>query len=65
MKMFFDTSNVPFAIFTGDILSHDNDDQLSRAYIEYEEKVNTIETISFRTLTLNTGDLRGLQGHGE
>jgi len=28
-----------FAIFTGDIVSHDNDDQLSRAYIEYEETV--------------------------
>jgi sphingomyelin phosphodiesterase len=43
MKMFFDTSNVSFAIFTGDIVSHDNDDQLSRAYVEYEEKV-TYET---------------------
>ena len=28
MKMFFDTSDVPFAIFTGDIVSHDNDDQV-------------------------------------
>ena len=39
MSGFFDTSNVSFAIFTGDIVSHDNDDQLSRAYIEYEETV--------------------------
>lgn len=50
MKMFFDTGNVSFAIFTGDIVSHDNDDQLSRAYIEYEEKVNNLETISFTCL---------------
>ena len=28
MKMFFDTSETSFAIFTGDIVSHDNDDQV-------------------------------------
>jgi sphingomyelin phosphodiesterase len=39
MPGFFEMSNVSFAIFTGDIVSHDNDDQLSRAYIEYEETV--------------------------
>ncbi|KZT61483.1 putative sphingomyelin phosphodiesterase [Calocera cornea HHB12733] len=26
-----------FAIFTGDLVSHDNDNQLSHAYVEYEE----------------------------
>lgn len=35
--------NITFSIFTGDIVSHDNDDQLSRAYVEYEEEV-TYET---------------------
>ena len=39
MPQFFPMSNISFAIFTGDIVSHDNDDQLSRAYIEYEEQV--------------------------
>lgn len=39
MSGFFDPHNVSFAIFTGDIVSHDRDDQLSRAYVEYEETV--------------------------
>lgn len=39
MPQFFDVNNVSFALFTGDIVSHDNDDQLSRAYVEYEETV--------------------------
>lgn len=39
MDQFFNKSEVSFAIFTGDIVSHDNDDQLSRAYVEFEEKV--------------------------
>ena len=39
MDQFFDKSNISFTIFTGDIVSHDNDDQLSRAYVEYEENV--------------------------
>lgn len=39
MRSFFDLDDVCFTIFTGDIVSHDNDDQLSRAYIEYEETV--------------------------
>ena len=39
MHQFFNPNKVAFTIFTGDIVSHDNDDQLSRAYIEYEEKV--------------------------
>ena len=43
MSEFFDPSELAFSIFTGDIISHDNDDLLSRAYIEYEEQV-TYET---------------------
>ena len=39
MDQFFNKSHVAFAIFTGDLVSHDNDDQLSRAYLEYEETV--------------------------
>lgn len=39
MSGFFDTDNVSFALFTGDIVSHDRDDQLSQAYVEYEEIV--------------------------
>ena len=39
MPQFFNMSSIDFSIFTGDIVSHDNDDQLSRAYIEYEETV--------------------------
>ncbi|MCJ1308896.1 hypothetical protein MMC25_002551 [Agyrium rufum] len=39
MSQFFNPDEVSFTIFTGDIVSHDNDDQLSRAYIEYEETV--------------------------
>lgn len=39
MDQFINRSDVAFTIFTGDIVSHDNDDQLSRAYVEYEESV--------------------------
>ncbi|KAF7874876.1 hypothetical protein EAF04_002050 [Stromatinia cepivora] len=39
MDQFINRSNVAFTIFTGDIVSHDNDDQISRAYVEYEEMV--------------------------
>lgn len=38
MDRFFDPEKLGFAIFTGDIVSHDKDDQLSRAYVEYEEE---------------------------
>lgn len=31
----FPGNNKAFTIFTGDITSHDNDNQLSRAYVEY------------------------------
>jgi hypothetical protein len=46
MPNFINLSDVTFAIFTGNIVSHDNDDQLSQApyvELEYEEKV-TYET---------------------
>ncbi|KAI9666920.1 MAG: hypothetical protein M1831_001425 [Alyxoria varia] len=39
MDQFFDRSKVEFAIFTGDILSHDENDQLSQEYVEWEERV--------------------------
>lgn len=60
MPMFFDTSNVTFALFTGDIVSHDNDDQLSRAYVEYEERV-TYET--FKAQMNNTPIYATLGNH--
>jgi sphingomyelin phosphodiesterase len=39
MPNFVDMSDITFSIFTGDIVSHDPIDQLSRAYVEYEEAV--------------------------
>ncbi|PQE22173.1 Ser Thr phosphatase family protein [Rutstroemia sp. NJR-2017a WRK4] len=39
MDQFINKSSISFTIFTGDIVSHDNDDQISRAYVEYEEMV--------------------------
>jgi sphingomyelin phosphodiesterase len=39
MDQFVNRSSINFTIFTGDIVSHDFDDQLSRAYVEYEEMV--------------------------
>jgi len=44
-------SSVEFTIFTGDIISHDNDDQLSRAYVEYEEEV------TYKTFKAELGDI--------
>ena len=49
MAQFFDKSDLSFTIFTGDIVSHDNDDQLSRAYIEYEE------TVTYQTFKAQMG----------
>lgn len=37
MPQLINKSDVSFTIFTGDIVSHDRDDQLSQAYVEYEE----------------------------
>jgi sphingomyelin phosphodiesterase len=39
MPNLIDVSDVTFSIFTGDIVSHDPVDQLSREYVEYEEAV--------------------------
>ncbi|KAF2736116.1 hypothetical protein EJ04DRAFT_562712 [Polyplosphaeria fusca] len=39
MSNFFDLDSLSFTIFTGDVGSHDHDDQLSRALIEYEERI--------------------------
>ncbi len=39
MPQFVNKSDITFTIFTGDLVSHDNADQLSRAYVEYEENV--------------------------
>ncbi|KZF23874.1 Metallo-dependent phosphatase [Xylona heveae TC161] len=38
MDKFIDRSTIDFTIFTGDIISHDDDDELSRALVKYEEK---------------------------
>ncbi|KAI9815936.1 MAG: hypothetical protein M1827_001928 [Pycnora praestabilis] len=43
-------SDITFSIFTGDIVSHDNDDMLSRAYIEYEE------TVTYQTFKAELGN---------
>ena len=49
MDKFINRSSIEFTIFTGDIVSHDNDDQLSREYIEYEE------TITYQTFKAQMG----------
>jgi sphingomyelin phosphodiesterase len=51
MPQFFEMSNVSFTIFTGDILSHDNDDQISREYAEYEE------TVTYQTFKAQLGNV--------
>jgi len=39
MADFVDMADLSFSIFTGDIVSHDLDDALSRAYVSYEEEI--------------------------
>jgi len=39
MRQNVNLSSVGFAIFTGDVVSHDQTDQQSRALVEYEERV--------------------------
>lgn len=51
MLHFFNLSNVEFTIFTGGIVSHNNDDQLSRAYVEYEE------TVRYQTFKAELGNI--------
>ena len=40
MHQFLNLSSIPFSLFTGDLISHDPDDQQSRAYVSYEETVS-------------------------
>lgn len=65
-KFFGGSKNISFTIFTGDIVSHDNADQLSRAYVEYEEKVGALPD-SFEKMRLTLlGNLRDVQSeYGE
>ena len=51
MDEFFSRKDLGFAIFTGDIVSHDKIDQLSRAYVEYEE------TVTYQTFKTQMGDV--------
>jgi hypothetical protein len=51
MPQFVNMSSIDFTIFTRDIVSHDNDDQPSRAYVEYEEE------ITFKTFKVQLGDI--------
>ncbi len=39
MHSFFNVSELAFTIFTGDVVSHDQDAHLSRDYVAYEEEV--------------------------
>jgi sphingomyelin phosphodiesterase len=49
MDQFVNKSSIDFTLFTGDIVSHDDYDQVSRAYIEYEE------TVTFQTFKAQMG----------
>lgn len=51
MPNFVDMSEVEFALFTGDAVAHDNDDQLSIEYVAYEEE------ITYRTFKAQLGDI--------
>jgi len=51
MPNFVNMSDISFSIFTGDIVSHDLVDQLSRAYVEYEE------VVSFQTFQAWLGNI--------
>ena len=51
MPSFVNMSDITFSIFTGDIVSHDNDDQLSQAYVEYSEQ------ITFQTFKAHLGNI--------
>ena len=51
MPHFIDLTNVSLSIFTGDIVSHDRDDQLSQAYVEYAE------ALTYHTFKAALGDI--------
>ena len=40
MPHFFNVSDLAFTVFTGDLVSHDHDSRLSRAYVAYEEEIS-------------------------
>lgn len=40
MSDFFKLDDIAFSIFTGDVVSHDPEDELSHAYVSYEEEVS-------------------------
>jgi sphingomyelin phosphodiesterase len=44
-------STIGFSIFTGDIVSHDPDDQQSKEYVSYEKE------ISYNTFKAPLGDI--------
>jgi len=54
MPNFVDMSDISFSIFTGDIVSHDLVNQLSREYVEYEEEV------TYQTFQAWLGDIVNL-----
>lgn len=51
MSQFFNPDDVAFTIFTGDIVSHDQNDHLSHAYVSYEEE------ITFKVFKTMLGDI--------
>ena len=51
MHQFFKKEDNDFVIFTGDIVSHDNDDQISKRYVEYSEE------ITYKTFKAQMGDV--------
>lgn len=51
MSSLINMSSVAFAIFTGDLVSHDGVTRISREYVEYEEK------IQYETFKANLGDI--------
>lgn len=51
MGDFVNISNISFSLFTGDVMSHDDKDQQSRAYVEYEE------TVTYETFKAHLGNI--------
>lgn len=51
MHAYLNVPELAFSIFTGDIVSHDPDDQQSQAYVAFEEEV------SYKTFKQQLGDV--------
>ncbi|KAF9634891.1 hypothetical protein BFW01_g5786 [Lasiodiplodia theobromae] len=51
MANFVNLSDIAFSLFTGDVISHDDKDQQSRAYVEYEE------TVVYETFKAHLGNI--------